>query len=606
MKLLKQPVGNRAVGVVVGLLVMVSALWLYIGYAMLTAGVPGPDAGAGPVENYYVPVTQFEQAALKMENAILRYGAGKDSLDDVAVKYQVLQSKLRLLSVQSDSTYLLHRVPGYRSAVEKLAATVRDVGDKLDDLEGNRGLALEIADRFETMRAPLSDLEMSVGNAEAVMRDDMFSDYAKRRRVLVATSVGGLMVLAVLVGLLVVNTKRMRALMVQQRAALEREKEATQAAAEAVNARNAFLGMIGHELRTPLQSITAAIDVLTEKQLPEVEGALIKRLALAADQLDAQMKDLTDFSRINAGKLTLREQAFVPRDVLNAAVESVADKAKRKGLSLDARILGADGLYVSDPVRVQQIVTNLLTNAIKYTERGGVKLRATIERSGNVDRLAVEIEDTGPGFTDDKKAKIFEPFTQLDGSSTRRHDGIGMGLAIVRGLATLLGGSIRVSSTVGVGSQFTVTLPLKRGIGSLSAVAGGQNVSYRLEDKRLLVVDDHESVRESLRAMLAGLGVRFTMASSADEALKWLAGHRFDAVLLDVNMPGRDGVSVARAVRAEYGPNQRIPIVAVSAFAPELLTVEQRALFGEYLMKPLRADELRSALDKIFGGGTRL
>lgn len=602
MKLVKQPVGNRALAVVVVLLTAVAAVWFYFGYTLITSAPPSAD----PQENYYVPVTQFEQASLKLENAILRYGAGKGEIDDVGVKYQVLQSTLARLSAQSDSNYLLQKVPGYPASIAKLRKVVSDIGSSVDDLEGNRSMALPLADRFTEMRGPLADLELSVGNAESAMRDRLFRDYARRRRALLKTTVGVLLLSGVLIGLLALNARRVRALVVQQRAAFEREKEAAQAATEAVNARNAFLGMIGHELRTPLQSITAAIDVLVEREFPGPDGLMIKRLARAADQLDAQMKDLTDFSRINAGKLTLRNQVFVPRDVINAAVDSVSDRAARKGLRLEARIMGTDAPVVSDPYRIQQVITNLLINAIKYTERGAVTIRADVSRTANVERLTVEIEDTGPGFSEDKAAKIFQPFTQLDSSSTRRHDGIGMGLAIVRGLLTLLGGGVKVSSTPGVGTKFTVTLALQRSIGMLGGAEDRLGESYRIEEKTVLAVDDQESMRESLRAMLSALGVRFVIASSADEALGLLGRKRFDVLLLDVNMPVKDGVAVAETVRAEDGPNRRIPIIAFSAVAPELLSEQGRELFGQYLMKPIRADVLRSALDRIFAGGTRL
>jgi len=596
MNLLKEPVGNKALAMVAVLLTAVAAVWLYFGYTLIASAPPSAD----PQENYYLPVAQFEQAALKLENAILRYGAGKGAIDDVGVKYQVLQSKLSRLSEQSDSNYLLRKVPGYPESVAKLRNVVSGIGASVDDLEGNRSMALPLADHFTEMRGPLADLEMSVGNAEGAMRDTLFGDYARRRRALLKTTVGVLLLSGVLIGLLLLNARRVRALVVQQRAALDREKEAAQAATEAVNARNAFLGMIGHELRTPLQSITAAIDVLVEREFPGPDGLMIKRLARAADQLDAQMKDLTDFSRINAGKLTLRNQVFVPRDVINAAVDSVSDRAARKGLRLEAKIMGADTSVVSDPYRIQQVITNLLINAIKYTDRGSVTIRA------DVIRLTIEIDDTGPGFSEDKAAKIFQPFTQLDSSSTRRHDGIGMGLAIVRGLLTLLGGNVKVSSTVGVGTKFTVTLPLQRSIGMLGGAEDRLGESYRIEEKSVLAVDDQESMRESLRAMLSALGVRFVIASSADEALGLLGRKRFDALLLDVNMPVKDGVAVAETVRAEDGPNRRIPIIAFSAVAPELLSEQGRELFGQYLMKPIRADVLKSALDRIFAGGTRL
>jgi two-component system, sensor histidine kinase len=606
MKLLKQPVSNRAVLAVIGLLVGIALLWVYFGYALLKTETPVQATVAAPDELYYVPVTEFERAALKAENAVLRYGAGAGSLTDISITFQVLESKLKVLSDHSDATRVLQQVPGYQEAMRKLNRMVWQIGNKLDVLQDDRTRAVEIADEFAQLRGPSSDIEVSVGNVEAAARDRLYREDAARRRLLLAASYGCLIVGAVLVGFLFINMKRVRALAAQREAAFEREQEATKAAQEAVQVRNTFLGMIGHELRTPLQSITAAIDVLSGREFSGPDGQLIQRLARAADQLDAQMKDLSDFSRINAGKLRLRKQVFVPRDVLNAAVESVTLRAHRKGLELDVAMVGADGQCVSDPNRVQQVVTNLLTNAIKYTDKGKVTLRARVERARSADRLTIEVSDTGPGIASDKLDRIFEPFTQIDSSSTRKVEGVGMGLAIVRGLVTLLGGRVSVVSAQGKGSQFVVVLPLERRLGMLGRSNLEDGVAYRIEDKRLLVVDDHEDVRAALREMLMPLGVRFTLAGSADEALRQLSQHRFDAMLLDVNMPERDGLEVARILRADSGPNQRIPIVGISALAPELLTTEQRMYFGEYLMKPIRSDQLREAIDRLFGGGTRL
>ncbi len=605
MKWFTLPAGDRMLAFVGIVLAAVTVLWLYFGYALVSLAPPSLTGRLEQQENYYVPVSQFEQAALKAEAALLRYGAGQEDFDNVDVKFQILKAKLARLSLPSDSTYLLVQTRGYMASVERLGDITAGLERGLENTRRDRAAAIPLAGQFRLMNEPLADLEMNVGNAEGLLRDRMYTDYTHRRRALMSVSIGVLLVLVGLVSGLVLNARRMRALMLRQRAVLVREQAATHAAAEAVNARNAFLGMVGHELRTPLQSITAAIDVLAGRSFPPSDQLIINRLARAADQLDAQMKDLTDLSRMNAGKLALRRQSFLPRDVLLAAIESVADRARHKALWFEKTIPDDAAIYVSDPYRIQQVVTNLLTNAIKYTERGGVALHATLLRGEQRDQLSIEIEDTGPGFPQEQAARIFQPFTQLEASSTRRHDGVGMGLAIVRGLLNLLGGSIAVNSTVGCGTTFHVVLPLERAADQDDPAQRGTRTPYRLADKIVLAVDDQEAMRESLRAMLAAAGVRFELAASADEALQLLAHSRFDALLLDINMPDKDGLAVARSVTASDGPNQRTPIVALSAAGPETLSEPDRDLFEHYLMKPIRTDDLKRVLDAVFSRGAR-
>jgi two-component system, sensor histidine kinase len=600
----RQPTGDWMLALVGLVLAIVTVLWLYFGYALVSLAPPSLAGRLDQQENYYVPVSQFEQAALKAEATLLRYGAGLATFDDVDVKFQILAAKLARLSQPSDSTYLLLQTRGYATSVARLADITERLELGLANTRHDRAAAFPLAGQFRLLNEPLSDLEMNVGNAEGLLRDRMYTDYTHRRRALLSVSIAALLVFIGLVSGLVLNARRMRALMLRQRAVLVREQEATHAATEAVNARNAFLGMVGHELRTPLQSITAAIDVLAGRRFPPADQLLIDRLSRAADQLDAQMKDLTDLSRMNAGKLALRRQPFVPRDVLLAAIESVADRARRKELSLDTTIPDDGARYVSDPYRIQQIITNLLTNAIKYTERGGVTLRAALLRGEQRDALSVEIADTGPGFPPEQAARIFQPFTQLDASSTRRHEGVGMGLTIVRGLLNLLGGSIEVDSAVGRGATFRVVLPLERAA-PRDATRDTALAPYRLADKIVLAVDDQEAVRESLRAMLAVAGVRFELAASADDALQLLARGRFDALLLDINMPDKDGLAVARSVTATDGPNRDVPIIALSAVGPETLSGPDRDRFEHYLMKPIRTDDLKRVLDAVFSRGAR-
>jgi two-component system, sensor histidine kinase len=583
------------------LLALLTILWAYSGYLFILSRADNSASARLSSQNYYYFIAQFSDSVSKAEIALLQYGAGLKDAGEVNQRFEVLQSKLALLSTPTDATLMLEIMPRYRENVEQIHDIVDGIAPKLADPTRDTSKLAEIANQFEAMRAPLNDLQMIVGDAEGRRRDELNSDYARRREMLMQSSVGATFVLLVLAWVFVTNARRVRLLGEQQRAALQRETEAALAAANAVNARNTFLGMIGHELRTPLQSITAAIDVLIERELEGTDKLLVDQLSRAADVLDAQMKDLTDFSRMEAGQLVLRKRVFNPYDVISAAVESVEERARRKQLHFEVSTVDEGTLYLSDPYRIQQIVTNLLSNAIKYTESGSVALHVTTLHGTSVDELSVTVEDTGPGIESGNTQQIFMPFTQLHNTPARRYEGIGMGLTIVKGLVDLLGGTIHVESTPGRGSTFVVIFPLEKVDASAQGAAKTSARSPRVrppaQQRTVLVVDDQESVLQSLKAMLASRDVESVLAGGAKQALAALATQQFDAILVDINMPDVDGVTLAKQIQASGGVASRTPIIACSALAPELVNAEDRKRFKHYLMKPIRADILKVALD---------
>jgi len=385
----------------------------------------------------------------------------------------------------------------------------------------------------------------------------------------------------------------------QQHAALEAEHQASRAAREASLAKDAFLGMISHELRTPLHAIVSSIELLGFNYHSEADRKVIQRLETAARHLEAQMKDLTDYARLGAGKLELRHEHFEPRELLASIVDEHAMSAAARGLTLESEASGVSGLVDSDPHRIRQIVNNLVTNAIRYTETGTVRVKL-MQRPA---LLSFIVSDTGPGVPQAQIPLIFEEFTQLDSSRTRRFEGAGMGLAIVQGLVRLFGGSVEVSSMVGEGTTFTVTIPVTP---VASAQAPGVTAQAEPGGARpsVLIVDDNRLMRESLGEMVAHMEFDAHAVANADDALAWLDAHRCDVVLLDLHMPERDGYAFLADLAARGGPSSEVPVIVVSAYAPEAGAkhggeTENGALpFFEALLKPIHYGDLRNALQR--------
>lgn len=374
----------------------------------------------------------------------------------------------------------------------------------------------------------------------------------------------------------------------------QKQQLATTAARDEANEKNVFLAMISHELRTPLQTIVSSIDLLATHQRNKRDAKIIQRLENAAQRLEAQMRDLIDYAKLGAGKLELNMSVFNIKNLLADVIEEHTSIVRDKAIAVTCEVSGHEGV-ISDPDRIRQIVGNLLVNALKYTKKGSIKVQALCQ-DGTEMRLVVE--DTGPGIPSNKIQSLFQPFTQLDVSSTRRHEGAGMGLAIAHGLVQLLGGSIRVDSEAGRGTRIEVVLPYTPA--SLSTTFKTNDfASQPARESVILVVDDHEEIRESFLEMLNQLGYRCDTSPNADAAINLLASTRYDALLLDINMPHKDGYTVIEALRRRRGPNQTIPVIGISAYAQNRTELDQQGTFSERLVKPVHLEALRTTLERV-------
>jgi PAS domain S-box-containing protein len=381
-------------------------------------------------------------------------------------------------------------------------------------------------------------------------------------------------------------------------------------AQEANRLKDEFLATVSHELRTPLTAILGWASMLrkTEFDKQTAENALetIERNARAQSQI---IEDLLDVSRIVTGKLRLDVRQVEPVSFIDAAVESVRPAAEAKGVRLSKVLDTGPTALSGDPARLQQIVWNLLTNAIKFTPRGG-RVEIRLSRVGS--NLEINVSDTGAGIKPEFLPFVFDRFRQADSSTTRRHGGLGLGLSIVRHLVELHGGTVRADSEGdGQGSTFTVTLPVAPVVGREAArgaraataerVAPADDCPEEIVGLKILVVDDEEDTRDLLRAVLGGYGAQVLIAATADEALDIAARSRPDVLVSDIGMPDVDGFELIRRVRelpAESGGG--VPAIALTAYAraEDRLRV-LRSGYQMHVPKPVEMAELLTVIASL-------
>ena len=391
----------------------------------------------------------------------------------------------------------------------------------------------------------------------------------------------------------------------EREALLAREQVLRAEAEELSRLKDEFLATMSHELRTPLNAIFGWITLLRTRRLdePTQERALetIERNARAQKRL---IEDLLDVSRIVTGKVALELVTVDPRRVVEAALETMHPAAQTKGLKIVPLLDIGAGTVRGDFARLQQIVCNLLSNAIKFTDAGGHIEVCLARRNGEVE---ISVADSGQGISPDFLPLVFDRFRQEDGSISRRHGGLGLGLAIVRHLVELHAGSVEAQSFgEGKGAKFIVRLPVREGslIPRVSESPNGATVSpAMLMGVRLLVVDDDPGARELISGMLEGFGAQVSTAESGQAALSLLFAQRPDVLIADLGMPGMDGYTLIEQVRGlEPDFGGLTPAVAVTAYAsPQDRLRALQAGYQNHVAKPVEAEELAIVIASLAG-----
>ena len=376
--------------------------------------------------------------------------------------------------------------------------------------------------------------------------------------------------------------------------ARERTAELEQANAE----KSRFLANMSHELRTPLNGVIAISQALKERQADPKDQELAELIVSSGRLLERVLTDILDFSSIEAGRISLAQEAFEMEPLVRRIAELHKAAAEEKGLTLEWSVATpAQGSYLGDTVRLTQVLSNLLSNAVKFTQSGGVRL--DVEHLGAT--VEFTVRDTGIGFDEAVRARLFRRFEQADDSIRRRFGGTGLGLAISRSLVELMGGRISVASTPGEGSVFKVSLDLPRSVkpGPGEAPPLDVDLAAPMGPLRVLLAEDHPTNQRVVQLILGSVGVSPVVVEDGQAALDALAAASFDVVLMDMQMPVLDGLSATAELRRREAAQgrPRTPVIMLTANALEEHVRAGQAAGGDWhLSKPIRAEDLLGAI----------
>ena len=388
---------------------------------------------------------------------------------------------------------------------------------------------------------------------------------------------------------------------------IEANKELTEQARElerASRAKSMFLANMSHEIRTPLNGVLGMGQVLARSDLPAQSTEVVHDLINSGEMLMGIINDLLDFSKIDAGNMTLENRQFAPRDTITKTVALIQKSAAEKSLSLVIDVSPEIPEILSgDELRIRQILLNLLSNAIKFTAHGSVTVKASWSPDSSENgQLNFEIIDSGIGMSAEQLGRLFTPFSQADETITRRFGGTGLGLTIAKRLAELMGGDIKVHTELGKGSTFTFSATVNVGEKIKVTAENGPtpNSAVNLANLKILVAEDNATNQKLIKLIFQRIGINHTLAHNGREAVEFANAEHWDLIFMDLQMPEMSGIEATRAIRAGDGPSRQSPIIALTAnaFEEDKKACADAGMNG-FLSKPLRIADLESTLNEL-------
>ena len=394
---------------------------------------------------------------------------------------------------------------------------------------------------------------------------------------------------------------------------LDQEASLKEAAQQASRVKSEFLANMSHEIRTPLNGILGFAGLMATSELTDAQREYNEAVRSSAESLLVVINDILDFSRIEAGRLNLESTSFSIRQCIEGAVRSIEPLAAGKGLQMLTEVAEDVPDWVrGDPHRLRQILLNLTGNAVKFTETGRISVRVSLEEAdlhpaGDASRTAIRfaVSDTGMGIPEAQQPLIFQPFQQADGSITRRFGGSGLGLSISSRLAELMNGALWLESREGAGSTFFFNISVPFGDAPRSPVAAAQPERPQQGALSILVAEDNTVNQRLIRHLLEARGHRSTLAGDGVAALEAWRAHRYDLMLMDVQMPQMDGIEATRQIRAEErSSGLHVPIIALTAHAMKGDSDKcLEAGMDDYISKPIRVEDLDRVLLSVGRAG---
>lgn len=574
-------------------------------------------ANAVPSEGFYWSVAQYQIAHLRLKQELRAVAAGEAvNASEISRRAAVLASRISILTEPSEVKSLLDGVPGYADATHKVAELQQRVGPILEKGELSQADAIKVLGEFQAAGddALLSKLASDVRMAELHAKEAMAQSLSRR----IGWIWGGFAFSWAALGLWLLSTVRSRR---RYKASAHDRQRAIEAMELAMSSKRKFLSMVNHEVRSPLQNIVASAELLAMKDNRPESVTAIRRIRHAVTVLQGQLRDLLTIAQDEAdvaGQLSTQLETFEFSELVHDVCAGLGEAAIAKGLSLEVDVPPLSITVSADPIRIAQVLRNLVENAVRYTSSGHVKVRVEpfvsrrndaisaatttdpkngeVKSTSPVDGLVrFVVEDTGPGLpllASERLRSAAVPFKSTIG-------GTGIGLFVIRDVLKQLGGSIAIqthdaSHAEGTGTTFTVSIPARQ----VQDAALRDDRDGLFEAINVLVVDDLPDVRDSLGQVTRRLGHTCSTAGSAAEARPMLARTQFDVVLIDMEMPQTDGLALATEIRQEEGRNSASMLILISA--AENQAAGQAWPFDGFLQKPIDGP----ALSRLIGSKT--